>query len=242
MSDQQEPAEQAPELQEPGERQREEPEAGLAVTVAALAPEVRRVHLAVLSRYAETGRPPTVDELARLVGGDGADPAAVLAELTERDVVLVNGAGLVTSAYPFSTLPTAHRVRWEGGPEVYSMCAVDALGISAMLDRPVVISSAEPGTGIPVTVEVDGEAAVWDPPTTAVFIGKVEEGCGGTAAERVCGFVNFFTSPEVAEEWTRTRPEISGYVLEQDKALAYAIKQFGDLMRPGASEGPPANE
>jgi hypothetical protein len=33
------------------------------------------------------------------------------------------------------------------------MCAIDALGMSAMLSHPVTITAAEPGTGRTITVE-----------------------------------------------------------------------------------------
>jgi hypothetical protein len=42
------------------------------------------------------------------------------------------------------------------------MCAIDALGISAMTGLPVVIESADPSTGAPITVNVDGASSTWD--------------------------------------------------------------------------------
>lgn len=39
---------------------------------------------------------------------------------------------------------------WAGGPTAYAMCAIDTLGMSAMLGRPVTITAAEPDTGIDV--------------------------------------------------------------------------------------------
>jgi alkylmercury lyase-like protein len=39
---------------------------------------------------------------------------------------------------------------------VFAMCAIDALGVSAMTGVPVEIESANPSTGEPITVNVDG--------------------------------------------------------------------------------------
>jgi len=51
------------------------------------------------------------------------------------------------------------------------MCAIDALGISAMLGRPVTITAAEPGTGRVVTVYADRDHARWAPPRAVAFPG-----------------------------------------------------------------------
>jgi hypothetical protein len=59
----------------------------------------------------------------------------VLAELAASDVIAFDDGGRIRAAYPFSPVPTLIRVRWPGGPTVHAMCAIDALGLSAMLDR-----------------------------------------------------------------------------------------------------------
>ena len=65
------------------------------------------------------------------------------AELAGRDVIAFDADGEIRAAYPFSPTPTPIQVSWEGGPAAYAMCAIDALGISAMLGRPVTITAAE---------------------------------------------------------------------------------------------------
>lgn len=80
-------------------------------------------------------------------------------------------------SYPFSPTPTAHLVTWDGGPTVYAMCAVDALGISTMLGHPVTITTAEPDTGEPITV---------------VFAGATGDTCC-PSVEWTCGYINVFT-------------------------------------------------
>lgn len=114
-----------------------------------LTPPARHVHRAVLGAFTETGRAPLRAELERIARGQGSDPGAVLAELARRDVLAFDGSGEIRAAYPFSPSPTPIQVTWEGGPRVYAMCAIDALGISAMLDRPVTITAREPGSGRP---------------------------------------------------------------------------------------------
>jgi hypothetical protein len=64
-----------------------------ACCAAALSWPARQVHLAVLAAFAGTGQPPTRGELGRIAQIHGADPAAVLAELAERDVIAFGEAG-----------------------------------------------------------------------------------------------------------------------------------------------------
>ncbi len=190
--------------------------------IARLTPAARDLHRAILTTFAETGHAPepaTLDALA---------PVDRFAELAEHDLVHRAGDGSVRVAYPFSAGPTTHQVAIDGLATAYSMCAIDALGISAMLDRRVTITSAEPGTNRPITVTVDGVRATWAPGTAAVYVGTTD--CCGLAADSTCGHLNFFTTPDAARAWAADNPALDGTVLDQDQALTLAIASFGDLL------------
>lgn len=121
------------------------------------------------------------------------------------------------------------------------MCAIDALGIAAMLATPVTISSAEPGTGSPITVTVPAAAgrAVWEPAGTVVFNGE-QTNCGcasapdatvpSVAADVCCGVINFFTSRKSVAAWAAAHPQVTGRTLSQKNALATGIQIFGPLL------------
>ncbi|MGH3160085.1 MAG: alkylmercury lyase family protein, partial [Streptosporangiaceae bacterium] len=130
-----------------------------------------------------------------------------------------------------SPAPTLVRVSWAGGPVAYAMCAIDALGVSAMLGRPVTITAAEPGTGQVITVEVDRDEARWSAPGAVVFSGTTgSTSC--SSADRSCGYINFFTSARAARDWSAQHPGITGKILDQARALRNGIAEFGTLMRP----------
>jgi hypothetical protein len=116
-----------------------------------LEPAERAGHQAILRTFATTGRPPDLGELAEVTGGTEANATAVLASLHELDAIRLDSDGQMPVAYPFSSTRTRHRVRIgdrvERQVEVYAMCAIDALGIAAMLGRDIVISSVDPSTG-----------------------------------------------------------------------------------------------
>lgn len=203
-----------------------------ATATAALSEAARHLHRAVLTAFAETGSAPTRADLVRIADRDGIAAADALTELAERDVVAFDDAGELRAAYPFSPNPTAIRVSWDGGPAVYAMCAVDALGISAMLDRAVTILATEPGSDATITVHVDRDQARWIPESAVVFAGAINERCC-PSVDNTCGHINFFTSAEAARTWAADHPDVTGAVLNQTEALACGIAEFGALLQPG---------
>ncbi|MFF5990668.1 MULTISPECIES: alkylmercury lyase family protein [Prauserella] len=164
-----------------------------------------------------------------------SSPTQALIVLTGRGVLAVDERGEIRAAYPFSHAPTRHRVTWDGAEStVYAMCAIDALGISAMLGIPITVTSTEPGTDRTVTVQVDHDTARWHPDTTVVCAGTTGDACG-PSVDRTCGHINFFTTPDAAH-WTARNHDVTGVVLDQDEALASAVAEFGALLRPAGQE------
>lgn len=109
------------------------------------------MHQAVLRHFAVTGSAPETAVLEPVTTA-GRTAAEVLAELAREDFLTLGPDGRIRAAYPFSAVPTPHRVTIAGGVQVWSMCAIDALGIPAMLGRDAVIASADPVTGETITV------------------------------------------------------------------------------------------
>ena len=190
---------------------------------------LRAVHQAVLRSFVHTGGAPGLSSLARHAAP--FEVSQVLAELADGDFVCLDQGGQITAAYPFSVVPTRHRVQISGGATVFAMCAIDALGVSAMAGLPVVIESADPCTGEPVTVHVDGATSAWDPATAVVYVGRTGDECAGPSASVCCGYINFFANWAAASAWAASHPEISGGILGEARALQIGIGIFGQLLR-----------
>jgi hypothetical protein len=190
---------------------------------------LRAVHQAVLRSFVHTGTAPDMPNLA----GHAApfEVSQVLAELADGDFLFLDPAGQITAAYPFSAVPTRHRVQIAGEAAAFAMCAIDALGISAMTGRPVVIESADPSTGEPVTVNVDGATSTWSPATAVVYVGRTNDACAGPSSSVCCEYMNFFATRAAASAWAASHPEISGGILGQARALEAGIGIFGQLLR-----------
>jgi hypothetical protein len=204
----------------------------MAARAGQLTGPARQVHQAVLAAFISTGQPPPAAELERVLRAGGGDPDQVRAELAQADLLAFTTDGEIRAGYPFSPVPTPILVSWNGGPpDVHAMCAIDALGMSAMLGHPVAITAAEPDTGLAITVAVDGDQVRWAPRTAVVFAGDAgDPGC--PSAERCCSYISFFTTSRAARAWARRHPEVTGTVLRRDGALRIGITTFGALLQP----------
>lgn len=193
---------------------------------------LRAVHQQILRHFAATGTAPDVETLRAVAAGAGAGRSAaeVLAELAAEDFLTLDPTGNIRAAYPFSAAPTRHRVRLARGTEVWSMCAIDALGIPAMLNEDVVISSSDPVTGDPVTITSSAGVMHWEPPSAVVLVGQRPG--GGPAATTCCDTLNFFTDAENARTWMRQHLDVPSRVIDQPAAEHVARQTFGTLLLP----------
>ncbi|MFL4907520.1 organomercurial lyase [Streptomyces sp. MMS24-I2-30] len=189
---------------------------------------LRVVHQAVLRHFATTGQAPRTAALEPVAVRAGRTADEVLATLAREDFLTLDEDGQIRAAYPFSAAPTAHRVTLTGGTQVWSMCAIDALGIPEMLATDAVISSFDPVTGEPVTVTSRNGRMVWEPPSAVVFVGR--RSCGGPAAAVCCDALNFFTSADSAHSWIKQHPDVRGKVVGQARAEQIGRQTFGPLL------------
>ena len=189
---------------------------------------LRAVHQAVLRSFVQTAVAPDISALARHAAP--FQVSQVLGELADGDFLYLDQAGQITAAYPFSALRTPHQVRIASQATVFAMCAIDALGISAMAGLPVVIESADPSTGEPITMQVDGADSRWNPATAVVYVGRADSECAGPSASVCCGYINFFATRAAASAWAASHPEITGGILDQRRAVQVGIGIFGQLL------------
>jgi mercuric reductase len=161
-----------------------------------------RVRTTVLRRYAEGGHAPTVAALASALRLTVDEVRVQLAHLEQRDLIVVSeGGDRILGAYPFTDRVTGHRVGVNGGV-VNAMCAVDALGIGAMLGRDTRVDSRclHSGAAIQITTRDHGRRLAAVRPETAVV--WLALGCdGGPAAFSVCTRTAFFQSAADLDAW-----------------------------------------
>lgn len=103
------------------------------------------------------GPVPVTDVHAALPDRPAAAVGAALDALDEKDL-LVLGDGRIELAYPFSGHPSAFSVILRDGRERFACCAIDALGIAAMLRERIHVRSSchHCGEAIGFTTEAGG--------------------------------------------------------------------------------------
>jgi hypothetical protein len=191
----------------------------------------RAVHQAVLRAFAETGRAPDLAVLEGVAAPLGISAHAVLATLAAGDFLTLDEHGQVDAAYPFSARPTGIEVTLPSGVTVASMCAIDALGIAAMLGSDAVIDAADPVSSEAVRVTFTGGTATWQPQSTVVFYGARAE--SGPSAAVCCGYLRFFATRRNARKFAARHREARGRILSQQEAAALGEEIFGPLLATG---------
>jgi hypothetical protein len=193
-----------------------------------LTPAEQQLHHAILRAFPRLGGAPDAAWLA----AHAVQAGAKVTELAAKDVIQLDPAsGVIVAAYPFSGVPTAHKVEIAGGMPVYAMCAIDALGIPFMLGVDAVVRSIDPMTGETIRINVREGTATWEPVTACMFAGCVEG--DGPVSQTLCPTINFFVSPASAEAYAAAHPEITGQVLAQAAAVRSGRCSFGELLSTG---------
>ena len=130
-----------------------------------IGPAARAALRDILARFAAAGGPVDLAHLAH-------SPEAV-AELDARDLAYVQD-GRVILAYPWSGTPTAFAMHLSAGRERWACCAIDALGIAAMLGEAVQVRSSCHHCDEPLTLDVtpDGPVGAKD---VFAWVGKRED-------------------------------------------------------------------
>lgn len=188
----------------------------------------RTVLGAILAEFIRSGGPVKVDDIvARLRAYPPGEVTRAVQELDEADMILVDHAHVMI-AYPFAGAVTAFRVRLADGRERYAVCAVDALGIAAMLGQPVTIRSQCHHCREPLQIDVAPDGPI-GPSDIMVWVGERGD-LRKKACTSFCLTLNFFRSAEHLGRWRETYPDVPGAAAVLTEACALGAHLFGTLL------------
>lgn len=188
-----------------------------------------RVRCHVLRRFA-LGLIPSVTPLAVQSQIPPADVRQILRRLAGLDLLILDPAGeTVLAAYPFSSSPTAHRVLLKGR-QAYALCAVDALGIPAMLQEEAGIVSRCAHCGSQVEIQASPDQVTRYLPGGAVVWFPISEDECCPVAESRCPYISFFCARDHLEAWHRGNGQPPGVVLSVHEAFEAGQEIFGALL------------
>lgn len=193
----------------------------------ALLPEPARwLHRALLDGLLTTGAVPAAEALAVAAGIALVDLPTRLRELATADYAALDDTGRLTCLYPLSPSPTPHVVIIDGQRR-HAMCAIDALGMAAMLGRELSIEGLCAGCGAVIRLQVRPGVVATAEPTTTVVVARRDR--TEPAVSACCPFTVFACAPTDAEHLVNQTPGSRRLPLED--ALLHAEALFGDLLR-----------
>ena len=190
-----------------------------------MAEDARRLHRSLIEAVLATGAVPSTGDLAaRLETSEGV-VISRLAALAVADYLALDGSGRVVCLYPFSVVPTPHVVAIDGKPR-YAMCAIDALGIPAMLDRELDVAGRCAVCNAPITLRVRPGTIVAATPPGAMVVARRDEAEPAFAA--CCPFTVFTCGQKHAERFAHRITSARRLALAE--ALAHAETIFANLL------------
>ena len=179
------------------------PADNLTTRRALLPVALQDLHARILTAIATTGQPPTPEQVEDWADQLDLDAAPALRTLADAELIFLGSSAstargtnvpAVTGGVPFAAAgTTAHRVQITEGPEVTANCAVDALGIPAMIGRDVEIHSTDPLSRKPVSATSHGGQWTFEPATAVVFVGS-NASPSSRLTESCCPVINFFAT------------------------------------------------
>lgn len=160
------------------------------------------VRLAILNFYTREGHAPSHRELAAITGFKTTAILGLLEHLEGRDLIVLNTTDRsIEVSYPFTDRSTEHRVML-GDVTLNAMCAIDALGTGAMLNRDAIIESSCRHCQCRIRIETknNGRAVRPATPDGAIVWSGFKE-IDGCAADMLCTVMAFFCSDEHLDSW-----------------------------------------
>jgi len=187
---------------------------------------LRQLHQRILRHYLERGTAPKATDL-----GNPGDWCEQLDRLATDGIIVLDTAGAIVGAYPFTSEPREFRVTTRYGT-VDAMCAFDALAVSSMFELPVSIESRCRLSGQAITIEQDrGEIRVTRPaaPLFAAIAWNAASAAGSCSATLCCEMF-FIAGEKAAQDWRDEGPD-DREMFDPAEAHALITAVFLPLMR-----------
>jgi hypothetical protein len=192
--------------------------------------EIRRF---ILAQTPILGEIPSIDRIMRSFNQiSKQEMETILDRLDQMDYIHLNSEKTaIESSYPFSGIETSHivSINKKGYKKTYAMCAIDALGISFMLDCDVSIASKCYHCDDKVEIEIkNNEIISLKPKDVVVWFDQDYESCAATSC---CPNTNFFSSKQHFDEWQKGKIQRKGDILQIQEAFYLGKLIFEDRIK-----------
>jgi mercuric reductase len=201
--------------------------------LAQLSEQEREAWRYLIASYPERGRAAYAEEIQAAL--NWTDPAAAeqaIARLDQLDLVALQ-AGLVATVYPYSVSPTLHEVHFPSKPEwqpVYAASAIDALGVSSLVEQEVAVESKCAYCDAPIHVGLKGgDLLEAKPEAMRLWVGNQAAGGGERTAAAICESAVFACSDQHLAAWRGRSGQRDGYLLTLGEAAFVAKGLYAGL-------------
>ncbi|MBI3622115.1 MAG: hypothetical protein HY208_08020 [Nitrospirae bacterium] len=205
-------------------------------TVGQLTQPERDAWRYLITAYPQRGRAAYAEEIQAALNWD--DPKAAeqaIARFDQLDLVMLQGA-LMAVVYPYSVNPTLHEVHFPTKPEwqpVYASSAIDALGVSSLIDQEVAVESKCAYCDAPIHVGLKGGDLVEaKPETMRLWVGSQPPANGERVGTAFCHAAVFACSDQHLAAWRGRESQREGYLLTLGEAAFVAKGLYAGLLPP----------
>lgn len=187
------------------------------------------LHFVVITTFLKRGYAPSVSELAASFEVTGERMRGALRELQDyHGVVLHPHNDEIWVAHPFSTVPTGFLVS-SAGRQWWGNCAWCSLGLAALAESPVTITTAPGFDRKPVDLRIiDGTLEHSD--LVVHFPTPMRRAWDNVIA--TCSTMLFFEDEQHVDEWCATHGKTKGDVQPIDKVWQFAREWYGKHADP----------
>lgn len=186
--------------------------------------KMRMTYWYILESFPHTGRVPSMEEMERDLFLSRYQIQSILKALEEKGVLRLDSmTSRILDAYPYSSVPTRHRICLDNGKEIYSMCAIDTFYVPFLTDRDITIHSHCFFCRSDIELAIKQKSIFEATPADSMV--------WNSTAAYTCPLTNFFCSEEHLLKWWKENPDEPGQIftqadsLERGKKAVEAIKQ-----------------
>lgn len=185
----------------------------------------------VLRLYAQRGRPPELNDIVAETGIAADEVAGLLHVLRSHDLIDIDlHSEDIWLAYPFTQAATGHCVEFNG-LTLHALCAIDALGVAAMYNADVSISSPCRQCSSTIRVRTAAAGTALDSVAPKGAVVWYDFAYDGSASASCCPEIAFFCSDDHLQQWLRGRKaRREGMRLTMDEALEVGRAIFGPVL------------
>ncbi len=176
--------------------------------------KMRMIYWYVLETFPRYGRAPAIEEMEKDLFIGRPQIRQILQALAKKDVLRLDAvSSRILDAYPYSSIPTRHRVCLDSGMELFSMCAIDAFYIPFLIDNDITVRSHCFFCRSDIEIVTEQKRVLRATPSNPLI--------WNSAAEYTCPKTNFFCSEEHLVKWRKRMPDEPGQVF----TLADSLKR-----------------